>query len=172
MFYIFWPFIFSGDVIKIYEVYLLNCIGNWWSPPGLSICRWWVIVDSDMWRQGQDLTFLPEWSYLLKGQSSSALNHNLQLQQGVLPRKGPRRVTPLAETLLPHSWRIFLLCAKVHITDPSIQQNPKNPTERILENLSCLPRSSSDIAWSGTRKGPRWKVAERTAGVLHMCMTC
>lgn len=115
MFYIFWPFIFSGDVIKIYEVYLLNCIGNWWSPPGLSICRWWVIVDSDMWWQGQAMMFLPEWSYLYKGQSSSTLNNNPQLQQGMLlrrwasvglqPMPRPHRSTPeglSSEFIGPH----------------------------------------------------------------------
>lgn len=58
MFYIFWPFTFSGKVIKIYEVYLLNCIGNWWSPPGLSMWRWWVIVDEGdvVTRAGRDVS--------------------------------------------------------------------------------------------------------------------
>lgn len=58
--------------------------------------------------------------------------------------------------------------AMVHIRDPRVQWNPKNPTELSLENLSCLPCSSPDIAWLGSRRGLRWKVVERTIEVLHM----
>lgn len=172
MFYIFWPFIFSGDVIKIYEVYLLNCIGNWWSPPGLSICRWWIIVDSDMWWQGQVMILLPEWSYLFKGQSSSTFNRNPQLQQACSwdDGSGQCRLTTHAKT-----WRIFFL---VPWSTSGIQEHSgvllRTHTELIVANLSYLPGSWFHGTLQGQLPGEGWLIwkAERMLEMPHVYMTC
>lgn len=163
MFYIFWPFIFSGDVIKIYEVYLLNCIGNWWSPPGLSICRWWVIVDSDMWWQGQVMILLPEWSYLFKGQSSSTFSHNPQLQEACSWADGSVQAYNPCQDL-----KNFLLSAMVYIRDPGTQwSHPKNSHRAHCSKSQLV---SQDLAWSVPRRGLIWK-AGRMMEASHTYMT-
>lgn len=169
MFYIFWPFIFSGDVIKIYEVYLLNCIGNWWSPPGLSIWRWWVIVDSDMWWQGQVMILLPEWSYLFKGQSSSTFNCNPSSSKACSWDDGSVQAYNPCQDL-----KNFLLSAMVYIRDPRTQWSPPKKPHRASFSKSQLPSRplvSWDLVGSVTRRGLIWK-AERRVEMPHRYMTC
>lgn len=136
MFYIFWPFIFSGNVIKIYEVYLLNCIGNWWSPPGLSIHRWWVIVDRDVWWQGQDVMFLPEWSDLHKGWNSFAFVPRPQPDPAPLSLHREERWNSVCSFLS----RVLKLSARLlclHMAwRPSPERHVRGPPQRSRETMS------------------------------------
>lgn len=147
MFYIFWPFIFSGNVIKIYEVYLLNCIGNWWSPPGLSIHRWWVIVDRDVWWQGQDVMFLPEWSDLRKGRDSFAF----------VPSPQPHPAPPSLhhgerwDSVCSFLCRVLKLSARLPCPQmawrPSPERHVRSPPQRSREKTSSFRENPQRGLW-------------------------